>query len=184
MTEVWKDIPGYEGLYQVSDKGNVRSINWRNKGVIRDLRSREHPCGYRQVLLRANGITRMVTIHRLVASAFIPNPNNLPQVNHIDENKANNDVRNLEWCSASYNVKYSIYRHPERKHGTKQPAWKYGNEKIVQLDLNDNVVKVWGGTPELIRDTPWGVSNIVCCCNGGRKTAYGFRWRFANEYNR
>ena len=184
MEEIWKDVPGYEGLYQVSDNGNVRRLNWNRTGTTRNITLKPHKNGYRQVLLAKNGKRKMFTVHRLVAMVFIPNPDGLPHVNHIDENKANNIAANLEWCSPSYNVKYSIHRHPERRHGTVQPAWRYGGRMITQFDSNGNLIKIWEGTPELIRDTTWGVSNIVACCSGKRKTAYGFKWRFADEYDR
>ena len=99
--EEWKEIPGYEGLYEVSNKGNVRNVR-RNKL----LRLSKNNYGYIQVSLYKNGIKTGPKVHRLVAEAFIPNPDNLPMINHKDEDKTNNNVDNLEWCDVKYNNNY------------------------------------------------------------------------------
>ena len=108
--EVWKDVVGYEGLYKVSDRGNVysvvriSSIGRRIGGLI--LKPRSLRNGYLHVNLCKNGKVKTKSIHRLVAEAFIPNPNNFPEVNHLDENKINNELSNLEWCTSKYNSNY------------------------------------------------------------------------------
>ena len=117
MKESWKDIKDFEGLYQVSNRGKVKRI----KSIIVDIsqggvRTREIPerllkqsfagCGYCSVMLSKNGKVRRFNVHRLVAEAFIPNPSNLPEINHKDENKTNNCVDNLEWCTSKYNANY------------------------------------------------------------------------------
>lgn len=112
--EIWKDIPGREGVYQVSNLGRVRTLDRtvrcgeRIKKHIPDkiMATREH-AGYINVTLRIGGKTTCCTIHRLVAKAFIPNPYNLPCVNHIDGNKSNNAAENLEWCGYSHNMKHA-----------------------------------------------------------------------------
>ena len=123
MIEIWNDILGYEGLYEVSNWGRIR----RNGKILRPQAARG---GYLQVGLSKNGIVKHGKVHRLVASAFIPNPNNYPQVNHKDENKTNNAVDNLEWCDNKYNNNY----------GTK-------NEKVstpvLQFDLQGNFIREW-----------------------------------------
>ena len=117
MKELWKDIEGYEGLYQVSSLGAIRSLDrYRNrpsksgnmyiqryKGKVLKQTLND---GYFTIYLHKDGVNKFYSVHRLVAKAFIPNPNNLPQVNHKDENKQNNCVENLEWCTAKYNVNY------------------------------------------------------------------------------
>lgn len=126
---MWKDIKEYEGLYQVSNLGRVRSVdrvvNYRIKGTTRVYPGRirtlvVYGCGYCYVTLSKNNRTKSVRVHRLVAEAFLPNPDNLPYINHKDENKTNNFVyinddgsvdeskSNLEWCDAQYNRIYSI----------------------------------------------------------------------------
>lgn len=104
--EIWKDVPGYEGLYQVSNLGNVRSLNYRNKGEIRLLSQAVNKKGYKHVGLHKDKITTTFQVHRLVAIVFISNPKNLPVVNHKDWNPGNNCADNLEWCSIAYNGQY------------------------------------------------------------------------------
>ena len=105
--EIWKDVVGFEGLYKVSNKGNVFSVGRRDtigrKCGGRMLKPLSHKVGYLQVQLHKNGKMKNKYIHRLVAEAFIPNHNNLPEVNHIDEIKDNNELSNLEWCTRQYN---------------------------------------------------------------------------------
>lgn len=117
MQEVWKNIKGYEGLYQVSNYGNVKSCdryvfagagsNHKTQHIKERLLSKKGGAKYIQVSLSKNGKTKPFLIHRLVAEAFIPNPDNLPCVNHKDENKHNNNADNLEWCTYKYNNEYN-----------------------------------------------------------------------------
>ena len=110
MKEIWKDIKGYEKLYQVSNLGNVRRIKFINnrtqKDKIKMLKLIKDKKGYLKINLWKNNKSKMFLVHRIVAETFILNPNNLPQVNHKDENKSNNCVENLEWCSQKYNNNY------------------------------------------------------------------------------
>lgn len=103
--EIWKDIQGYENKYQVSNQGRVRALHYRGTNNIKLVYIKRRK-GYCQVSLWKNSSRKMFLVHRLVAQAFIPNPKNLPQVNHKDENKCNNCVNNLEWCDQAYNNKY------------------------------------------------------------------------------
>lgn len=113
--EIWKPVVGYEGLYEVSNTGNVKSLGnkvWKNARILKpQVRGKS---GYLFVRLSKDGQAKGINIHRLVAETFIPNPLNLPIVNHKDENRTNNHVDNLEWCTVSYNSKYSMKLHPER----------------------------------------------------------------------
>ena len=107
--EIWKDVVGYEGFYKVSNKGNVFSVDRIVRGKKwggRTLKPIYHRDGYLQVGLHKNGIKKTKLIHRLVLEAFVENPNNLPDVNHRDEVKTNNELSNLEWCDARYNINY------------------------------------------------------------------------------
>lgn len=101
MMEEWRAVPGYEGLYEVSNMGNVRNV--RRNTLLRLPKTNN---GYIRIVLSKNGIKTGFQVHRIVAQAFLPNPDNLPQVNHKDEVKSNNCVDNLEWCSAKYNSNY------------------------------------------------------------------------------
>ena len=116
--EEWKEIPGYEGLYEVSNKGNIRSLI-RNK-IIKGFINRG---GYRLVGLSKNGIRKKIAVHSLVAQAFIPNLDGLPQVNHKDEDKSNNSVENLEWCDAKYNIHYGTRSDKVKKTQIKNGYW-------------------------------------------------------------
>lgn len=106
MEEIWKEIEGYEGKYEVSNLGNVRSLNYNGTGEIKLLKQYICHNRYEQVNLYKNGKPKHHLVHRLVARAFIPNPNNYKEVNHKDENPANNNVNNLEWCTREYNNNY------------------------------------------------------------------------------
>ena len=103
MEEIFKDIKGYEGLYQVSNFGNVKSLDYRHTGKERLLKQAIDKHSYHRICLWSYGEPKWFSIHRLVAESFIPNPDNLPCVNHKDENKHNNHVDNLEWCTYEYN---------------------------------------------------------------------------------
>lgn len=108
MTETWKPIDGTDGLYEVSNTGKVRSLNYGNSGITQELRlTTERVTGYVKVRIKYIGnVQRMCLVHRLVANAFIPNPDGLPCINHKDEDKTNNNVSNLEWCTHKYNINY------------------------------------------------------------------------------
>ena len=155
--EIWKEIQGFEGEYAISNKGNVKNLK---SGRI--LGGRYDSMGYKQIKLKG----KKYLIHRLVALAFIPNPNNLPQVNHIDEVKTNNNVENLEWVTASENVNYSIY---------KQSC------KINQITKDSELVKTWESSMQINRETGYDASSIIKCCRGKRKQAYGYRWEYLNS---
>ena len=109
MNEIWKDIPGYEGKYEVSNLGNVRSLNYNRSGEPKLLKQ-GNVNGYKVVILYKDGKKKTCNVHRLVAMTFIPNPDNLPIVNHKDEDKSNNNVNNLEWCTYKYNNTYGTAR--------------------------------------------------------------------------
>lgn len=134
--EEWRDVPGFDGYYQVSNMGRVKSVDRfrsdgiRIKGVL--LRTHHDACGYELVCLNKNGKHKHYSVHRLVALAFIPNPDNLPQVNHIDEVRNHNTASNLEWCSIIYNQNYG-----HRKERTSRAATgeKNANSKLTDSDV-------------------------------------------------
>lgn len=191
MEEIWKDIVGYEGLYQVSNLGNVKSLNYSGrKGVEKVLTPKKNSYGRLWVILHKHGKGKPMQIHRLVAMMFIPNPDNLPQINHKDENPQNNNLENLEWCTLHYNLMYTYERHPEKYHVKEitPGKWHYvGKRKnkrlkampIDQYDLDGNLIKQWANSRTILNETGMSDWSISQCCRGKRKTAYGFRWQYA-----
>ena len=180
--ETWRDIAGYEGLYEVSDLGNVRSLNYLRTGQTRILKPMKTPKGYQQVHLCKDGNIKKNYVHRLVAQAFIENPNNLPEINHKDENKENNAVTNLEWCDHKYNINHGTCIERVAKANTNNPKC---SEKIIQMTLDYVFVKEWPSTAECGRNG-FSAGNVSLCCNnkyGLQGNVYkGFRWVKAEDY--
>ena len=108
MKEIWKDVFGYEGTYQVSNLGNIKTFNWKNTGKERVMRPAVDGSGYLRTMLAKDGVNKTVKIHRLIAETFIDNPENKAEVNHIDGNKTNNRVDNLEWSTRAENINHAI----------------------------------------------------------------------------
>lgn len=193
MEEIWKDIEGYEGLYQVSNLGNVKSFNYcGRKGNEHIITPKQNSDGRLWVLLYSSGKTKPMLIHRLVGMAFIPNPENLPQINHKDENPKNNIVENLEWCTLEYNLMYTYKRHPEKyKNALNHVRYARGAGKtartnesrrglvINQIDRNGDLVKQWPDSRTIHVETGMSDWSISECCRGKRKSAYGFKWQYA-----
>lgn len=175
--EIWKEIEGFDGKYQISNKGNVKSLSkWKNG---ENLKPGINKSGYKYVNLVKDGRNKIVDmrIHRLVAKYFIPNPEKLPEVNHIDGNKLNNNVENLQWCSREYNIRHAFDNGLILKRfGNKNP-----NSKVVlQKDKNGNIIKEWQSVGEIHRIMNYSINSIVCCCNKKPKyhTAYGYIWEY------
>lgn len=169
--EIWKDIKGYEGLYQVSNLGNIRSLYKRSKGNIMNLPIKK---GYYQIGLRKNGIRKYYQVHRLVAQAFIENKENLPQVNHIDENKLNNNVDNLEWCTVSYNNCYGTrIKRVVEKNKTRQP--------VILYDINGNFIAEYFSIMDASRQTKINPSCIVGSCKNKDRIPRKYIWRYKKE---
>ena len=166
MTEVWCPIKGYEGLYEVSDKGMVRSLKFWKERIMKPGSDKN---GYLIVNLCKNGEKKMYLVHRLVALAFIPNPDNLPQVNHKDEDKENNSVHNLEWCSSKYNANFGTR--------TKKISIKI-SKPVLQYKKSGEFVREWKSATDVQRNLGYFHNNISKCCNGIHKSAYGYIWKF------
>ena len=178
MTEIWKPIKGYEGRYEVSNLGNVRSLNWRKSGLAKKLTPAIDRYGYLQVCLSKNGKQFNGKVHRLVADAFLPTNRNDLQVNHKDEDKTNNRASNLEWMTPAQNVNHGT-------RNTRMSAAKInGNAKAVkQLDLDGKIVRVWPSMSEVRRVFRYDTGLLSLCCRGIKHTAYGYRWEYAKEGN-
>lgn len=167
--EVWKDIQGYEGLYQISNKGRVKNFK-----TNRILTVHQQPNGYSYITLHKEGKPKTFRIHRLVAQAFIPNPNNLPCINHKNEIKTDNRVENLEFCTNKYNSNYGT----AKERATKKRINGKKSFEVLQFDLKGNFIKEWQSTMEVERATGFYNNNISKCCRGGYKQAYGYIWKY------
>lgn len=165
--ECWKDVLGYEGLYKISDHGNIYS-NYRKRVLIPQLDQK----GYMQIHLYKNKTPKTHAVHRLVAEAFIPNKFNKEQVNHKDENKTNNAAGNLEWATASENV----------NHGTRTQRT---SKQVIQISKNaGKVVAVYNSIKEASQKTGLLRCQISRCCNKKAKSTGGFIWMHLEEYEK
>ena len=188
MDEIWKDIKGYEGLYQVSNLGNIKSLNYNHTGNECILRLRKNNCGYFNVILYKNNKTKSHKVHRLVAEAFIPNPDNLPCVNHKSEIKTQNYVwvnedgtidpekSNLEWCDRSYNVNYGTHNERMLKTRNKRGG-KTAERLIAQITLDGQIIKIWPSIMEAERNG-FHRGCICLCCQGKLHKHKGFKWQY------
>lgn len=171
MEEQWKPVKGYEGLYEVSDLGNVKSLITNRLLSIRPNDKKE----YCQVSLTKNKRKYTKKVHRLVAEAFVPNPNGYPFVNHKDEQKKNNVASNLEWCTSEYNANYGTRNERSAKARMNDPK---RSKKVYQYDLNGNLVDVFPSVMEIARKFGYSQGNISECCRGKRNIAYGYTWKY------
>lgn len=215
IDEVWKDIPGYEGYYQVSNYGRVRrlpTIVRANSGGKQSLPGRilkyKKSRGYNSVGLSKFGKDKYLRVGRLVAMAFIPNPDNLPQVNHKDCNPRNDRADNLEWCDAKYNCNYGDhnqklseaakrrFQDPEEyaklvervKRQGQDPVWKQhqreaqlnnsNSKSVVMMDMDGVYIKTFPSLAEAKRQTGIPSQNIGRCCKGGISHAGGYKWKY------
>jgi hypothetical protein len=181
--EKWKTIENFDN-YEISSSGRVRSIehivhrkNGRPMTVSSTiLKPYKDKKGYLHIGLRSNdNVLRKVQIHRLVAQAFLSNPLNLPCVNHKDENKSNNAIENLEWCTIKYNNNFGN-RNNMISSSNKNNAKT--SKVILQYDKNKNLIKEWPSINEIKRVHNYSTGNIYNCCNFKYKQAYGFIWRY------
>lgn len=170
MEEIWKDIVGYEGLYQVSNLGNVRSVKRKVK-LLRHGQDKER--GYKNVILYRNGTRKMWLVHRLVAIAFVNNPENKPQIDHIDGNPSNNVVTNLRWCTVKENLNFEL-AHRNRINSHTQIKGK----KIKQFTQNGDLINEWDSISSAARFFNITREGIRDCCLGKQKTAFGYIWKY------
>ena len=161
--EEWKDIAGYEGKYQVSNLGRVKSFYKNKYGKIRKLKTDKY--GYKRINLSKDGKGKTYLVHRLVAEVFIPNPNNYPEVNHIDEDKTNNCIDNLEWCDSKYNNNYGTKSEKARK---QMKGKEYPKSKKVKCITTGEIFE---STRDIERKYNIPHSSISNCCKGKRKSA-------------
>ena len=163
--ETWRAIAGYKGLYEVSDIGRVKSLGNNKYRKEKILTPGKNTGGYLRIGLSKDGHTKYLLVHRLVAEAFIPNPNNLETVNHKDEVKTNNTVSNLEWMSREDNVAYS------------RPQWEKRSVQMFDKSTGE-LLATFPSLMEAERVTGIDDRSISKCCNGKLKTHKGYIWRY------
>lgn len=175
LQEEWRAVVGYEGLYEVSNLGRVRSL-FRYKKIVKGVPTNK---GYLRVTLCKDKVHRLCSIHRLVAMAFLPNPNNYPCVNHKDEIRTNNKVDNLEWCSYKYNVNYGNI--VEKKRQSRDYA---SISKIIEQIDNGKVINTYPSISEAARNlssSRYAKTNICRACHTANSKAYGYEWRYKED---
>lgn len=168
MKKQWKYIKGYEDIYQINNLGEVKSIK---RNII--MKPSIHRDGYYKIKLCKNGEKRWYQIHRLVAQTFLKNEDKLPCVNHKDENKLNNNVNNLEWCTIKYNNSY----------GTRLERVSMSNKTkraVLKYDLDGNFMEKYSSLAEAFRkhDKIKSISSIALCCQNKYKQTHGFIFRY------
>lgn len=226
--EVWKDIPDYEGLYQVSNLGRIKSLNFNKTGKEKIMKPRTGN-RYYMIALWKNGIRKDYLLHRIVAETFIPNTENKPFINHKDENCFNNSINNLMWCTHKENMNWGtrneriskankgkvIPKNIREKISKSNKGKKISEEqkeylrkirtgiklteehkkkisisnkgktakKVNQYDLNGNFIKQWDCILDFYKsiNKTKNNSSVSSCCKGKYKTAYGYKWKYADE---
>lgn len=173
MDEIWKDIEGYEGYYQVSNKGRVKSLcrvvirkcgkpNPIQERILKQAINQKN--GYSYVNLFRNGKGNVITVHQLVAKTFLQNPENKPTIDHINGNKLDNSVDNLRWAT---------YCEQQDNEATTR------KRPILQYTLDGKLIKEWLSINEIQQQLKFDNGHICACCKGVRKTAYGYKWQYA-----
>lgn len=191
--ETWRPVRDFEGLYEVSNLAQVRSLNhdteyiskWGTPGIrsVKGQILKQHICGncpYYRISLRKGGKIYTKMTHQLVAEAFVPNPHNLPEINHKDEDKTNNLPDNLEWCDRKYNVNYGTgkYRRAEKCQKYKKP--------IEQLTMEGERVAIYTSAKAAQRLSgglyaAWNIRNVALSTSSHCQSVYGYRWRFIDK---
>jgi len=165
MQEIWKDIKGYEGLYQISNLGNVISLKhrWGFRKKPRIVKQQLSKKGYMRVKLSKNNKNKIFMTHRLVYESFVGNIDENYEINHIDYNRSNNQISNLEKTTHKYNVRYSKAK------------------KIMQLDNDNKIIKEWNCIRDVERNIGIDHRQICDCLLGRQKTCHGYKWKYKEE---
>lgn len=177
--EQWKDIKDFEEFYQISTYGRIKSkdryiktcgngVRFAKSKIIKPVICTN---GYHEIHLRVNGKRTVKMLHRVVAEAFIENQDNLPEVNHKDENPANNHVENLEWCTSKYNANYGTRNQRMVKDKYLKP--------VIMMDKDGSEIKRFKSMGEATRETGADISAIIRTCKGKQNTCVGYKWKYA-----
>ena len=201
MNEIWKSIKGYEGLYEISSLGRVKNLNYKGSGKEKILKNTECSNGYLRVGLIKNGKTKMFRVHRLVAEAFIPNPEGKPCIDHINTIRNDNRIENLRWVTYEENNNNQLTKKKMSENHREQIGENnhmYGrigknnpnSKPVVQIDPNTNeVVNIYFSTNEVAKQTGFNQGAISQCCNGkysrlGNNIYKGFKWMYLEDYEK
>lgn len=190
IKEEWRTIEEYPN-YMISNKGRVKSLKY---GKERIMKQGKHKDNYCYIMLYKEGKGKKYLVHRLVTQAFISNPQNLPCVNHKDENPQNNHISNLEWCSYTYNINYGTRNekvgkalsiaHKGRKL-TQEHITNHSSSvriSIVQYDLDNKLIGIWESVKQASEILGIDRSNITKCCKGKYKTCNGYKWKYLQDF--
>lgn len=179
--EIWKDVNGFEGIYQVSNHGRLKSFKRITKGRI--LSNNNKTGGYLSVVLRQSLKIKSTRMHRIVAEHFVPNPENKPQVNHKDLNKQNNYFENLEWCTQKENNDHANVHKPWKNDGMINYNKNIRPIPVIQYELSGIQIKEFKNGKEASLETGVCHRNILQVCNGSqnRKQAGGYMWKFKDK---
>ena len=182
MREEWRPLEGWERLYEISNRGDVKSVertvrNGKGYRIVaeRILKASKNSGGYLQVHLSKDGKGKFYLVHRLVAEVFLDNPMGYTEVNHLDEDKTNNCADNLEWCSRSYNLSYN-----DRAKKAGKKAGKKLSKPVIAIDVRTGLIIEFASAQEASRQIGINHGNICACCNGKRNSAGNFYWMYAN----
>lgn len=187
IDEVWKDVVGYEGLYQVSNYGRVKSLPRTRicQGIVMPVKGKEislcNRRGYKMLCLYKDGSKKIASVHRLVAEAFIPNLEDKPCVDHIDGNRSNNFYNNLRWCTYKENINNPI-TYPRNRRSL-QRSWDNRSRNVCQYSLDGNFIKEWSNVYQAANHFNGSCSGIKRCCVGKSRVALGYRWSYDKKEN-
>lgn len=172
--EIWRDIEGYNGLYQVSNMGRVKSLNYDRTGKEKILKQYKDKDGYLYINLCKNSKKKTLKVHRLVALAFIDNPDGKEEIDHINTIRDDNRLENLSWATRKENNNNPITRSKHAEH----------TRKVLQFTKEGVFVREWDCIMEVQRELGFDQGNISRCCSGKYKTSYGYKWKHAEELDK